>query len=180
MDRHHMRKKPINPDQLRRLTILEASREFAVPRTTLRRILQSAGHSVAEGATYSTIEVHKALTGDDGIDWRARLLRARALKHEQDLARERGDLMDARVVCDAVSRGWLACKAVMEQELHSAPVRLAAAGEDIPANRAALRDVFGRFVDQLGEAMYPFLKDAEAHTDRASAEILSPTPTPTT
>jgi outer membrane murein-binding lipoprotein Lpp len=107
-------------------------------------------------------------------DWHARLKRSQALRSELETAKRRGELVDAQVLGTALMNGGHAMRAALMNAITIDATKLAAAGDDIPRNREALREVLWGAFEQVGKAMAPYLAAVDAHTRAEAAKISNP------
>lgn len=110
------------------------------------------------------------------IDWTARLKRSQALRSELETAKRRGELVDAAQLGAALMRGGHAMKAELMNAITTGAAKLAAAGDDIPKNREALRNVLWAAFEQVGRAMAPYLAAVDEHTTAEARRISNPSP----
>lgn len=85
-----------------KLTIYEASREFAVDRRTLTRGLAERGITVKPGAKYTIKQLHDAIAGDLEYE-KTRLTRADADLREMDKLEKKHILVPLSEVADIVN-----------------------------------------------------------------------------
>ncbi len=112
-----------------------------------------------------------------GTDWHQRFKRAQAIGLEVRTAKERGDLVDRAVFVAAIQRIGGGLKTLINNVISTEPMKLAAAGGDVPACRHVLRSVLDDFWNAFRELGMPHMKAAEAHTNAATAAIINPVKT---
>ncbi len=124
-----------------RLTLAEACEQFGVARSTLQRRLISAGHKVADGQTYTILEVHHALAGAlAAARLRVAKENGRRLKIAND--EKEGQLVDRAWVGARLQRAAGELNAFRSRSESEHPMRFAAAAGDVALCRSVLRGIW--------------------------------------
>lgn len=110
-----------------------------------------------------------------GTDWHQRLKRAQALRVEHETAKRRGQLVDAAILGAQLTKGGGAMKSALMNAVALSAPQMAAAGDDVAANREALRAVLWQAFEQVRDAMAPYLEAVDAHTRAEVERISNPT-----
>lgn len=114
---------------------------------------------------------------DTNVDWHARWKRAQAIGLEQRVAKERGELIEINVWVKYVNEAAGAMRALFFEQISSAPLRLAAAGDDIVSNREVFANVMWDDVWTIfREKVIVAAERLQADRDAAQDFILNPKP----
>ncbi|MEY4385139.1 MAG: Phage packaging protein Nu1 [Verrucomicrobiota bacterium] len=86
-----------------RLTLDQAAAEFGIDRRTLARALSETNAEAGRDKCFSILQCHRACFGDLDAE-KLRLTREQADKLAMENAAKRGELVEAKVVADAINR----------------------------------------------------------------------------
>ncbi len=111
---------------------------------------------------------------NDSADWHQRWKRAQALGMEHRVAQERGELVDAAQVSEAIVGMAGDLKSQIFTFIENAPPNFAATNGDIAACRVVLRDLLWEFANRYREAGIERFTKINCHTEGALKKILSP------